>query len=110
MMTGWSPDVVTHKPLTRCCSARTGRTPLASCHPAPPGERCTVSESTVDDDGPRTPAGMGVLRASVDSNVLSTQYGDERRLSARQRLWQTGPPLVDRVMDLAAVEVEAGVL
>jgi SAM-dependent methyltransferase len=51
-----------------------------------------------------------VLESTVDKGVLHTQYGDDRRLSARQRLWQTGPSLVDRVLDLAAVAPTAAVL
>jgi SAM-dependent methyltransferase len=46
----------------------------------------------------------------VDPSVLRTQYGDDQRLAARQRLWQTGPPLIDRVLDLAAIPSHAAVL
>jgi SAM-dependent methyltransferase len=51
-----------------------------------------------------------VLESSVDKNVLRTQYGDDVRLSARQRMWQTGPSLIDRVLDLAAIASTATVL
>ena len=48
--------------------------------------------------------------STVDRSVLRTQYGDDRRLAARQRLWQTGPSLIDRVLDLAAIPSTAAVL
>ena len=48
--------------------------------------------------------------STVDPLVLRTQYGDDLRLSARQRLWQTGPSLIDRVLDLAAIPSTAAVL
>src|SRR5262245_38209509 len=51
-----------------------------------------------------------MLESTVDRDVLATQYGDDRRLSARQRLWQTGPSLIDRVLDLAAIPPTAAVL
>jgi len=46
----------------------------------------------------------------MDPSVLRTQYGDDQRLAARQRLWQTGPSLIDRVLDLAAIGSTAAVL
>jgi SAM-dependent methyltransferase len=46
----------------------------------------------------------------VDPSVLRTQYGDDLRLAARQRLWETGPSLIDRVLDLAAIPSAAAVL
>jgi SAM-dependent methyltransferase len=54
--------------------------------------------------------GASMLESTVDSSVLRTQYGDDVRLAARQRLWQTGPSLIDRVLDLAAIPSSAVVL
>jgi SAM-dependent methyltransferase len=48
--------------------------------------------------------------STVDKDVLRTQYGDDRRLSARQRLWENGPSLLDRVLDLAAIPPTSTVL
>jgi SAM-dependent methyltransferase len=43
--------------------------------------------------------------AMTGTDVLRAQYGDDRRLSARQALWtyRSGPPLTDTVLDLAAL-------
>jgi len=49
-------------------------------------------------------------KSTVDPSVLRTQYGDDQRLAARQRLWQNGPPLIDRVLELAAIPSAAAVL
>jgi SAM-dependent methyltransferase len=39
------------------------------------------------------------------TDVLRAQYGDDRRLAARQALWtyRSGPPLTDTVLDLAGL-------
>ena len=42
-------------------------------------------------------------QSTVDKAVLRVQYGDDQRLSARQRLWQTAPDLVGRVLALSAI-------
>jgi len=42
-----------------------------------------------------------VANHTTDAAVLRSQYGDDQRLSARQRLWGGGPPLIDRVLGLA---------
>jgi SAM-dependent methyltransferase len=39
----------------------------------------------------------------VDEVVLRVEYGDDRRLSARQRVWQAAPDLVGRVLDLSGI-------
>jgi SAM-dependent methyltransferase len=51
-----------------------------------------------------------MVESTVDPSVLRAQYGDDLRLAARQRLWQTSPSLIDRVLDLAAVPSSAVVL
>jgi SAM-dependent methyltransferase len=57
-----------------------------------------------------TTRGRNVLESTVDKEVLRTQYGDDARLSARQRLWRTAPSLIDRVLDLAQIAPAAVVL
>jgi SAM-dependent methyltransferase len=46
-----------------------------------------------------------VAEVMTGTDVLRSQYGDDRRLSARQALWtyRSGPPLTDTVLDLAAL-------
>jgi SAM-dependent methyltransferase len=44
-----------------------------------------------------------VSESTVDKSVLRVQYGDDQRLSARQRLWQTAADLVGRVLDLSGI-------
>jgi SAM-dependent methyltransferase len=39
----------------------------------------------------------------VDKAVLRTQYGDDQRLSARQRMWRNAPDLVGRVLEVARI-------
>jgi SAM-dependent methyltransferase len=41
-----------------------------------------------------------VAEHTTDAAVLRSQYGDDQRLSARQRLWGGGPPFIDRVLAL----------
>src|SRR5262252_767974 len=54
--------------------------------------------------------GRNVPESTVDKEVLRTQYGDDQRLSARQRMWQTATSLIDRVLDVAQIASDAAVL
>jgi SAM-dependent methyltransferase len=54
--------------------------------------------------------GRNVLDSTVDKEVLRAQYGDDERLSARQRMWQTAPSLIDRVLDAVQIPSDAAVL
>src|SRR5215475_1770258 len=71
---------------------------------------CDGSRTSMQDILTVTTRGRNVLESTVDKEVLRTQYGDDARLSARQRLWRTAPSLIDRVLDLAQIAPAAVVL